>query len=79
MTPPGPPLLAAPVPGFAAFLIAKLLEEHLPARLVRLEQLAVEGRLHPDLLAEVTGLQGRARTAVHRRSRGCVGIRLYFA
>jgi hypothetical protein len=51
---PAPRLaLAAPVSGFAAFVITKVLEESMPRRLVALQDAVVRGKLHPDLLADV--------------------------
>jgi len=50
---PSRPALAAPVSGFAAFVMARVLDDALPARIVGLQRQAESGRLHPDLLAEL--------------------------
>jgi excisionase family DNA binding protein len=48
------PILSAPVGGFSAFVLARVLEDALPARIVSLQRQAETGRIHPDLLAELT-------------------------
>lgn len=50
---PAHPVLVAPVGGFAAFVIATLLDGELPERMVRLAEQAAAGRLHPDRLLEL--------------------------
>lgn len=45
--------LVAPVAGFAAFQIAIMLKEHMPARLIRLQELEAAGRLPPSRRAAV--------------------------
>ena len=56
-------MLAAPVSGFAAYVFAKVLEDSLPARLVMLQHLAEQGRVHPALVAEVGGQWAAVREA----------------
>jgi excisionase family DNA binding protein len=55
--------LVAPVGGFAAFVLAKVLDDALPSRLVGLQRQAEAGRLHPDLVAEVTSTWSAIREA----------------
>ena len=74
---PSRPALAAPVSGFAAFVMARVLDDALPARIVGLQRQAESGRLHPDLLAELAISDERSRGLVtaqvtQRRSGGIV-------
>lgn len=63
----GPPL-GAYVAGFAAQILAKILADELPHRLVSLQRLAEEGKLHPDRLAEVTRMWAHVRAAARQWS-----------
>ncbi|MDQ7910784.1 helix-turn-helix domain-containing protein [Phytohabitans sp. ZYX-F-186] len=47
------PLLAAPVSGVAAFVIARVLDAAMPGRMVTLHRLVELGRLRPEQLGEV--------------------------
>jgi len=47
------PILVAPVGGYAAAVIAAVLDEVLPGRLAELQRSVDAGRLHPDYLAEL--------------------------
>lgn len=62
------PLLVAPVRGFSAFVLAGLLEEHMPARVASLQRMAERGKIHPDLLAEVGDMWAAVREAGHQWS-----------
>lgn len=57
------PRLAAPVDGFAAFVFAMVLDEHMPARLMRLAVLVERGRLHPSRIGEVREMWASVRAA----------------
>jgi excisionase family DNA binding protein len=59
------PPLVAPVGGFAAFVLARVLEDALPSRLVGLQRQVESGNLHPDFLAQVT----QAWAAIQEASR----------
>lgn len=59
------PLLGAFVTGRAASVLAPLLDEHLPDRLVRLSLLVEKGRLDPEWLSEVN----RAYAAIREAAR----------
>lgn len=48
-----PPVLAAAVAGFPAYVISVLLEEALPQKLVALQRASEQGRLHADHLANL--------------------------
>lgn len=48
-----PLLVVAPVGGYAAAVVAEILDDVLPARLERLARLAEVGRLHPDYLRDL--------------------------
>lgn len=47
------PLVVPLVSGYAAVVLAGILDETLPARLERLQRQVDAGRLHPELLAEL--------------------------
>ena len=57
------PLLAAPVSGFAAFMLGKVLDATMPARLVSLQDQAAAGRIDPERIAEVTAAWSAIREA----------------
>jgi excisionase family DNA binding protein len=57
------PLLGATVAGPAAVVLAKLLDEHLPARLVRLQLLVERGQLGAEWLAETVHVYRAVRAA----------------
>jgi excisionase family DNA binding protein len=58
----GPPLVA-PVGGFAALVVALVLEDALPARLVALQRQVEAGRLQPGRLVELRQTWAAIRTA----------------
>lgn len=60
------PVLAAPVAGFAAVTIARLLDGAMPNRLVALQSLAEAGKLHPDRVAEVASAWAAIREAARQ-------------
>lgn len=60
---PDRPPLVAPVGGFAAYAIGKVLDDALPARLVGLQRQVEAGRLHPDRLADVRFAWAAVRAA----------------
>jgi excisionase family DNA binding protein len=57
------PLLAAPVSGIAAMVISRILDEHLPRRLVHLQRIVEMGRLDPAALVEVNTAYADLREA----------------
>jgi excisionase family DNA binding protein len=61
--PPDRSQLAAPVSGFAAYAISRLLDETLPARMVNLQKLVEAGKLHPDRLRELRTAWAAIRAA----------------
>jgi excisionase family DNA binding protein len=60
---PERPVLAAPVAGWAAYVIGAVLDDALPARLVALARLVERGQLHPDRLVEVQQAWAAIRAA----------------
>lgn len=57
------PHLSAAIAGFSAFVLARVLDDALPARLVGLQRQVEAGRMHPDRLAEVTQAWAAIREA----------------
>lgn len=61
--PPDRPQLVAPVGGFPALVIAKLLEDAMPARVVYLQRLIERGHLRPERMTELRETWAAIRSA----------------
>ncbi|MEV4511383.1 helix-turn-helix domain-containing protein [Dactylosporangium sp. NPDC049525] len=59
----GRPQLVAPVGGFAAFVFALVLDEHMPTRLTRLADRVERGQLHQSRIGEVREMWANVRAA----------------
>ncbi|BCJ65129.1 hypothetical protein GCM10009779_64360 [Polymorphospora rubra] len=67
---PGQGRLVAPVSGPVAVILARLLDEHLPRRLLSLETLVERGRMTPDLLKETLQMWADVRLAAYAYESG---------
>lgn len=70
---PSRPVLAAPVGGFAARVLAITLDAEMPKRIHSLQQLAASGRLDPNKVAEVVATWAAIREASRQWSDAAAG------